>query len=494
MAAGDIVTDDSGDEREVADVNVIGDEVVLFDSQGEAIIAGVEKQMTTRSRITKPDVSVAASPIPPGSRWRSCRSSTRRRRWTGSRVLDRSPAAGRSTNWRTSTVGVEIEPEWATLHADTVIGSALDLRFDDESFDAVCTSPCYGNRLADSHDAADGSLRRSYTHDLGHKLHADNAGALQWGKRYRGVHTQAWEEAWRVLEPRRPARAQRQGPRPPTHPPARDGLARHRAHAPRVRPRVVRPARHRRPAPGREPRPLSRADHRLRQASRQRATLNLVGGPRVVPRPGRRDDDGPMCPSFTPDRFLAHLCTRPASERDGWLYVIRDDWLLALVQRPPTVDVLAAILYGMRPDAIAAVTETTTEAVPGLIVVPGTVVRLDWITPTGADAVVRGYVTGDDGEREWLSIAEARPCLDHEIIMAVAARVGADDQPGPRDAARQRSLDETVAATLGLRLNDWPTRGAWEADAAAQADAEVDAAWRERVGNVGDDGARPHPR
>lgn len=100
---------------------------------------------------------------------------------------------------RLVTVGVELEPEWANLHPDTIVGNALDLPYDDESFDAIVTSPTYGNRLADSHNATDPELRRSYTHDLGRKLHEDNSGSLQWGAEYRTFHEAAWCEAVRVL-------------------------------------------------------------------------------------------------------------------------------------------------------------------------------------------------------------------------------------------------------------------------------------------------------
>ena len=63
------------------------------------------------------------------------------------------------------------------------------------------TSPTYGDRLADHHDARDGSVRHSYKHDLGRDLHPDNSGAMQWGPAYRDFHTAAWVEVRRVLRP-----------------------------------------------------------------------------------------------------------------------------------------------------------------------------------------------------------------------------------------------------------------------------------------------------
>lgn len=100
------------------------------------------------------------------------------------------------------TVGVEIEPEWATMDPRTVVGNALSLPFADRSFDAIVTSPCYGNRMADAHDAQDDSHRNTYTHILGRKLHEDNSGAMQWGPEYKHFHLRAWIEAWRVLKNR----------------------------------------------------------------------------------------------------------------------------------------------------------------------------------------------------------------------------------------------------------------------------------------------------
>lgn len=99
------------------------------------------------------------------------------------------------------TIGIELEPEWADQHPKTIQGNALRLPFPDGMFTCVCTSPCYGNRFADSHNAKDGSSRRTYKHLLGRDLHPDNSGQLQWGPKYREFHEKAWAEVLRVLRP-----------------------------------------------------------------------------------------------------------------------------------------------------------------------------------------------------------------------------------------------------------------------------------------------------
>jgi hypothetical protein len=92
---------------------------------------------------------------------------------------------------------VEIEPEWAAINPRTTLGNALALPWQDNYFDAVCTSPTYGNRMADG--LLDGYDRITYTAKIGRKLNKDNSGAMQWGKVYKKFHAKAWLEASRVL-------------------------------------------------------------------------------------------------------------------------------------------------------------------------------------------------------------------------------------------------------------------------------------------------------
>ena len=128
----------------------------------------------------------------------------------GARVLD--PFAGVGlihTLDRFDTVGVELEPEWASQHERTVVGDSrfLTARFDPESFDAVVTSCSYGNRMADAY-AGDpkGSRRVTYRIHLGRPLTEGSGAGLQWrdgrgGDAYRALHEQVWAECFAVLKP-----------------------------------------------------------------------------------------------------------------------------------------------------------------------------------------------------------------------------------------------------------------------------------------------------
>lgn len=100
------------------------------------------------------------------------------------------------------SVGVELEPEFAAAHPRNVVGNATRLRFDDDEFDAVLTSPTYGNRMADLYagDAKD-SKRVTYRIALNRDPSPGSTCGLQWGSEYRGLHRLAWGECRRVLKP-----------------------------------------------------------------------------------------------------------------------------------------------------------------------------------------------------------------------------------------------------------------------------------------------------
>lgn len=101
------------------------------------------------------------------------------------------------------TIGVEIEEEWATCHPGTEHGDSrnIDKMFAKESFDSIITSPTYGNRMADHHEAKDGSARMTYKHTLGRDLTEGNTGMLFWGEEYRATHALIWRKCATVLRP-----------------------------------------------------------------------------------------------------------------------------------------------------------------------------------------------------------------------------------------------------------------------------------------------------
>lgn len=109
--------------------------------------------------------------------------------------------------WEGEILGIELEIEWAEQAAETGIetyrGDSRDLPWEDGHFGAICTSPTYGNRLADSYlpDLTDAkhSKSRSYTIYLGKPLTDGSSGAMHWGDEYREFHATVWAECVRVL-------------------------------------------------------------------------------------------------------------------------------------------------------------------------------------------------------------------------------------------------------------------------------------------------------
>ena len=79
----------------------------------------------------------------------------------------------------------EIEKEWVCdcyPVDEWHFGDAACMNWlDDNSISAVCTSPTYGNRMADHFNAKDTSRRMTYKHRLGRDLDERNTGRMQWG-------------------------------------------------------------------------------------------------------------------------------------------------------------------------------------------------------------------------------------------------------------------------------------------------------------------------
>ncbi len=110
----------------------------------------------------------------------------------------------------------EFEPEWAEqgygFGCDKVIvGDALVLKDDyPEYYDAIVTSPSYGNRMADkymgdaAHRAKMGkkpSKRITYPICLKRLLTKGNSASLQWGRKYKTFHLKAWPAILECLSP-----------------------------------------------------------------------------------------------------------------------------------------------------------------------------------------------------------------------------------------------------------------------------------------------------
>lgn len=125
----------------------------------------------------------------------------------------------------------ELEPEWASQCPGPVtMADARRLPYADASFDAIATSPTYGNRMADHHQATErcracggtgrtngdrhgdvcakcagagrrAHVRHTYRHYLGRPLTEANTGQMHWGPTYRDVHHAIWAECVRVVRP-----------------------------------------------------------------------------------------------------------------------------------------------------------------------------------------------------------------------------------------------------------------------------------------------------
>lgn len=101
-------------------------------------------------------------------------------------------------------IKVELQLGWAKqAQFGAVQADSKHLPFADDTFDVIVSSPVYGNRMSDKHNARDASRRITYRHYLdrtGEELRPENSGGLQWGFKYIALHEAVWTEMTRVAK------------------------------------------------------------------------------------------------------------------------------------------------------------------------------------------------------------------------------------------------------------------------------------------------------
>lgn len=122
--------------------------------------------------------------------------------------LARAPK-GRAHGFVIRTLGLEIEAPWAACHRDTLCVDAIDWLLWVAAGGAplvqmYCTSPTYGNRYSDHHDAQDGSVRHSYTHYLGRQPTKGSSAVMPWGPDYWEFTSLAYRLMLAAAEPGAP--------------------------------------------------------------------------------------------------------------------------------------------------------------------------------------------------------------------------------------------------------------------------------------------------
>lgn len=129
---------------------------------------------------------------------------------------------------RDDAMGIELEPEFAAGEPRVIVGDCLATlgAMANASVGTICTSPTYGNRMADTYlgendtcpecgglasaetcDRCGGTGRASsrgagYAVSLGRAPSHGSSAAMQWGPLYREFHRKVWAQCARVLQPR----------------------------------------------------------------------------------------------------------------------------------------------------------------------------------------------------------------------------------------------------------------------------------------------------
>jgi len=121
-------------------------------------------------------------------------------------ILD--PMGGVGTlarEWGRHVITGELEWEWVKQAPRPCVQQDVHaLPYRNGSIACVVTSPTYGNRMADHHNARDTSKRNGYAfwlREVGVEPHPNNSGVLGFNKAYKLFHLYAYREIRRVLEP-----------------------------------------------------------------------------------------------------------------------------------------------------------------------------------------------------------------------------------------------------------------------------------------------------
>ena len=96
----------------------------------------------------------------------------------------------------------ELEPDWLKtnqFNCDYLYFFDAEFLNLPQKVDAIITSPTYGNRMADHHNAKDNSKRITYTRYLGHELKEGNTGIMQWGNKYKEKHFRIYKHLYDLL-------------------------------------------------------------------------------------------------------------------------------------------------------------------------------------------------------------------------------------------------------------------------------------------------------